>query len=193
MTNALDPSRRPADAAPRWSRNRDRFCGVFRGPGQNPAGLLCRTRRAVKRARIIFSKPSETESPSLTTTVTALKTSSSRTAPRGTPPRAAQDCRNSITRRPWRFTEVGKNAGFAMEGWGQGVCVGDYDNDGWPDLLVTYHRTNRFYLNLRNGTVRDVTAEARRPVEGIRYGSGCSFFDYDREGISTSSSSPTML
>jgi len=69
-----------------------------------------------------------------------------------------------------------------MEGWGQGVCVGDYENDGWPDLLVTYHRTNRFYLNLRNGTVRDVTAEARRPVEGIRYGSGCSFFDYDRDG-----------
>src|SRR5262245_25794006 len=47
-----------------------------------------------------------------------------------------------------RFTEVGKNAGFAMEGWGQAVCVGDYDNDGWPDLLVTYYGTNRFYLNL---------------------------------------------
>jgi hypothetical protein len=81
-----------------------------------------------------------------------------------------------------RFTEAGKNAGFAMEGWGQGVCAGDYDNDGWPDLLVTYYGTNRLYRNLRNGTFRDVTAEAKLPVEGTRYGSGCSFFDYDRDG-----------
>jgi enediyne biosynthesis protein E4 len=81
-----------------------------------------------------------------------------------------------------RFTEVGKTAGFTTEGWGQGVCVGDYDNDGWPDLLVTYYGTNRLYRNLGNGAFRDVTAEAKLPTAGIRYGSGCSFFDYDRDG-----------
>jgi hypothetical protein len=81
-----------------------------------------------------------------------------------------------------RFTEVGEKAGFTAEGWGQGVCVGDYDNDGRPDLLVTYYGANRLYRNLGNGTFRDVTAQAKLPVEGVRYGSGCSFFDYDRDG-----------
>jgi enediyne biosynthesis protein E4 len=80
------------------------------------------------------------------------------------------------------FTEAGEHAGFTVEGWGQGVCVGDYDNDGWPDLLVTYYGHNRLYRNLGNGTFRDVTAQAKLPVDGIRYGSGCSFFDYDRDG-----------
>ena len=81
-----------------------------------------------------------------------------------------------------RFTEVGRDAGFNVEGWAQGVCVGDYDNDGWPDLLVTYYGHNRLYRNLGNGKFRDVTAQAKLPVDGIRYGSGCSFFDYDRDG-----------
>lgn len=80
------------------------------------------------------------------------------------------------------FTEVGARAGFTEVGWGQGVCVGDYDNDGWPDLLVTYYGHNRLYRNLGNGTFKDVTAEAKLPAEGTRYGSGCSFFDYDRDG-----------
>jgi hypothetical protein len=80
------------------------------------------------------------------------------------------------------FTDVGETAGFTGEGWGQGVCVGDYDNDGRPDLLVTYYGANRLYRNLGNGTFRDVTAQAKLPVEGVRYGSGCSFFDYDRDG-----------
>jgi hypothetical protein len=80
------------------------------------------------------------------------------------------------------FTEAGEKAGFTVEGWAQGVCVGDYDNDGWPDLLVTYYGHNRLYRNLGNGTFRDVTAQAKLLVDGIRYGSGCSFFDYDRDG-----------
>ena len=80
------------------------------------------------------------------------------------------------------FTEIGKKAGFNVEGWGQGVCVGDYDNDGRPDLLITYYGHNRLYRNMGDGTFRDVTAEAKLPVDGIRYGSGCSFLDYDRDG-----------
>ena len=80
------------------------------------------------------------------------------------------------------FTDVAAKAGLTVEGWGQGVCVGDYDNDGWPDMLITYFGHNRLYRNQRNGTFRDVTAEAKLPTAGQRYGSGCSFFDYDRDG-----------
>src|SRR5579884_1547823 len=80
------------------------------------------------------------------------------------------------------FTEVGAKAGFDVEGWGQGVCVGDYDNDGWPDLLITYYGHNRLYRNQRDGTFRDATAEAKLPVDGTRFGAGCSFLDYDRDG-----------
>jgi len=80
------------------------------------------------------------------------------------------------------FTEVGKRAGFTVEGWGQGVCVGDYDNDGRPDLLVTYYGYNHLYRNLGNSRFQDVTSRAKLPTEGTRYGSGCSFLDYDRDG-----------
>ncbi|HLK17711.1 MAG TPA: CRTAC1 family protein [Bryobacteraceae bacterium] len=80
------------------------------------------------------------------------------------------------------FSEVAARAGFSVEGWGQGVCVGDYDNDGWPDLLVTYYGHNRLYRNQGDGTFRDVTAQAKLPFDGTRYGSGCSFLDYDRDG-----------
>ena len=81
------------------------------------------------------------------------------------------------------FTDVAAQAGFTTEGWGQGVCVGDYDNDGWPDLLVTYYGHNRLYRNQGDGTFRDVTAQAKLPVDGLRFGSGCSFLDYDRDGL----------
>jgi hypothetical protein len=80
------------------------------------------------------------------------------------------------------FTDVSREAGFTLEGWGQGVCVGDYDNDGKPDLLATYYGYNHLYKNLGNGKFRDVTAEAKLPVTGTRYGAGCAFVDYDRDG-----------
>ena len=81
-----------------------------------------------------------------------------------------------------RFEEIGKQAGFTKTGWAQGVCVGDYDNDGLPDLLVTYYGHNILYRNLGHGRFADVTAQAKLPVIGLRYGSGCSFVDYDRDG-----------
>ena len=80
------------------------------------------------------------------------------------------------------FVDASKKAGFTSEGWGQGVCVGDYDNDGHPDVFVTYYGHNVLYRNLGDGTFRDVTEKAGLPVSGVRYGSGCSFFDYDRDG-----------
>ncbi len=81
-----------------------------------------------------------------------------------------------------KFTEVSRQAGFTVEGWAQGVCVGDYNNDGKPDLLVTYYGYNRLYKNLGNGKFQDATADALLPIAGIRYGAGCTFFDYDRDG-----------
>ena len=80
------------------------------------------------------------------------------------------------------FTDVAARAGLKQEGWGQGVCVGDYDNDGHPDLLLTYYGHNVLYRNRGDGTFEDVTAKAHLPVTGTRYGSGCSFVDYDRDG-----------
>ena len=81
-----------------------------------------------------------------------------------------------------KFSDVSRQAGFTVEGWAQGVCVGDYNNDGKPDLLVTYYGHNRLYKNLGNGKFTDATAEARLPVTGVRYGAGCAFVDYDRDG-----------
>jgi hypothetical protein len=80
------------------------------------------------------------------------------------------------------FTDVSRQAGFTVEGWAQGVCVGDYNNDGKPDLLITYYGHNRLYRNLGGGKFADATAEAHLPTTGVRYGAGCSFTDYDRDG-----------
>jgi enediyne biosynthesis protein E4 len=81
-----------------------------------------------------------------------------------------------------KFTDVSREAGFRFEGWAQGVCVGDYNNDGKPDVLITYYGQNRLYKNLGGGKFADATAEAHLPIGGVRYGAGCSFFDYDRDG-----------
>jgi len=80
-----------------------------------------------------------------------------------------------------RFEDVTARAGLVRTGWGQGVCVGDYDNDGWRDLLVTYYGQSALYHNERNGTFRDVTEAAglRAPT---RWDTGCSFVDYDLDG-----------
>jgi hypothetical protein len=95
------------------------------------------------------------------------------------PPRTSQLYHNDGR---GNFTEVSHDAGFTVEAWAQGVCVGDYNNDGKPDLLVTYYGYNRLYKNLGKGKFQDATSEARLPTTGIRYGAGCTFVDYDRDG-----------
>ena len=80
------------------------------------------------------------------------------------------------------FTEVGHQAGLTRSGWAQAVCVGDIDNDGWPDLFVTYYGHNSLYRNIGKGKFEDVTARAGLPVTGTRWGSGCALIDYDRDG-----------
>lgn len=81
------------------------------------------------------------------------------------------------------FSEVAAKAGLHETTWGQGVCIGDYDNDGHPDILMTAYGHNTLYRNRGNGTFEDATAKAKLPVTGVRYGSGCSFVDYDRDGF----------
>ena len=80
------------------------------------------------------------------------------------------------------FTDVTEKAGLAHTGWGQGVCVGDYDNDGWEDLYVTYYGKNILYRNNGNGTFTDVSDKAGVAGSGKAWGTGCAFVDYDRDG-----------
>lgn len=84
--------------------------------------------------------------------------------------------------RDGTFTDVTTKAGVAHSGWGQGVCVGDYDNDGWDDLFVTYYGKNVLYHNNGDGTFTDVSQKAGVAGKGTRWNTGCSFVDYDRDG-----------
>ncbi len=79
------------------------------------------------------------------------------------------------------FTDVTAKAGLTSTGWGQGVCVGDYDNDGWEDLYVTYYGKNRLYRN-DHGVFTEVAEKAGVAGTGKAWGSGCAFVDYDRDG-----------
>ena len=84
--------------------------------------------------------------------------------------------------RDGTFTDVTLKAGVAHSGWGQGCCVGDYDNDGWDDLFVTYFGKNVLYHNNGNGTFTDVSQKAGVAGNGKRWNTGCAFVDYDRDG-----------
>src|ERR1700694_3171348 len=79
------------------------------------------------------------------------------------------------------FTDVTEKAGLTHTGWGQGVCVGDYDNDGFEDLYVTYYGKNVLYHNNGNGTFTDVSEKAHVGGSGKAWGTGCAFVDYDRD------------
>ena len=79
------------------------------------------------------------------------------------------------------FEDVTARAGLGASGWGQGVCAGDYDNDGFIDLAVTYWGQNRLYHNRGDGSFEDVTAKAGLLEKRTRWGTGCAFLDYDRD------------
>jgi enediyne biosynthesis protein E4 len=84
--------------------------------------------------------------------------------------------------RDGTFTDVTAKAGVAHSGWGQGVCIGDYDNDGYEDLFVTYYGKNVLYHNNGDGTFTDVSQKAGVAGKGMRWNTGCAFVDYDRDG-----------
>ena len=81
-----------------------------------------------------------------------------------------------------RFTDVTAALGLTSSGWGQGVCTGDYDNDGYTDLFVTYWGQNHLYRNLGGKRFEDVTAKGHLTQDRTRYNTGCAFFDYDNDG-----------
>jgi enediyne biosynthesis protein E4 len=85
-------------------------------------------------------------------------------------------------RRDGTFEEVTAKAGLALTGWGQGACAGDYDNDDREDLLVTFWGANRLFRNRGDGTFEETTKRAGLDESRKRWGSGCAFLDYDRDG-----------
>jgi hypothetical protein len=85
--------------------------------------------------------------------------------------------------RDGTFTDVTEKAGLKDDGWAMGVCVGDYDNDGFDDLFVTYYGQNRLYHNNGNGTFTEVIEKAGLLQQGIHYGSGCTFIERNRNGL----------
>jgi enediyne biosynthesis protein E4 len=84
--------------------------------------------------------------------------------------------------RDGTFTDVTEKAGLQAVGWASAVCVGDYNNDGFEDLFCTYYGQNRLYRNNGDGTFTDVTKAAGLWNHEQRWGAGCSFVDYDRDG-----------
>jgi hypothetical protein len=84
--------------------------------------------------------------------------------------------------RDGTFTDVTEKAGLNAAGWASGVCVGDYNNDGYEDLFCTYFGQNRLYRNNGDSTFTDVTKEAGLWNQEPRWGAGCSFLDYNRDG-----------
>ena len=78
------------------------------------------------------------------------------------------------------FTNVTADAGLEARGWGVGVCVADYDNDGYGDFYLTAYGPNRLYRNNGDGTFAEVSAEAG--VDDRRWSTNCAFGDYDRDG-----------
>jgi enediyne biosynthesis protein E4 len=79
-----------------------------------------------------------------------------------------------------RFTNVTSSSGFTRRGWGSGVCVGDVDNDGAPDVYITAFGPDALWRNTGSGTFSDVTRRAG--IDDTRWGTSCAFADYDRDG-----------
>ncbi len=79
------------------------------------------------------------------------------------------------------FTDVSAKSGLNFCGWGYGVAVGDYDNDGWEDIYITGYHGSALYHNNHDGTFTDVTAKAgvANPSE---WGTSAAFGDYDNDG-----------
>ena len=100
---------------------------------------------------------------------------------RETPP-AGSTNRLYHNNRDGTFTDITGKAGLASTGWASAVCVGDYNNDGFDDLFVTYYGQNRLFRNNGNGTFTDVTKEAGLINDPLRWGSGCTFVDLNRNG-----------
>ena len=97
-------------------------------------------------------------------------------APSGTTNRLYKNNRDGT------FTDVTEKAGLHSVGWACGVCIGDYNNDGFDDIFCTNFGQNMLYRNNGDGTFTDVTKAAGLLSDQQRFGAGCTFVDYDRDG-----------
>jgi enediyne biosynthesis protein E4 len=84
--------------------------------------------------------------------------------------------------RDGTFTDVTEKAGLHAVDWASGVCIGDYNNDGFEDIFIAAFGQNHLYRNNGDGTFTDVTKSAGLWNEQPRWGAGCSFLDYNRDG-----------
>lgn len=98
----------------------------------------------------------------------------------GAPPDATN--RLYHNNRDGTFTDVTQRSGLHSVGWACGVCVGDFNNDGFDDIFCARFGQNLLYRNNGDGTFTDVTKEAGLVSHEPRWGAGCSFVDYDRDG-----------
>ena len=99
----------------------------------------------------------------------------------GDPPEATN--RLYKNNRDGTFTDVTEKSGLKSAGWANGVCVADYNNDGFDDIFCTYFGQNRLYRNNGDGTFTDVTKASRTlRARPCRWGAGCAFLDYNRDG-----------
>ena len=97
----------------------------------------------------------------------------------------ARDATNRLYKnnRDGTFTDVTERAGLKRAGWASSVSVGDYNNDGFEDLFITYFGENVLYKNNGDGTFTDVTRAAGLQGDPTRWGAGSSFVDYNRDGF----------
>ena len=98
-------------------------------------------------------------------------------APEGTTNRLYKNNRDGT------FTDVTEKAGLHSLGWACGVCVGDYNNDGFDDIFFTRFGQNALYRNNGDGTFTDVTKAAGVWSDQQRFGAGCTFVDFNRDGF----------
>jgi hypothetical protein len=98
----------------------------------------------------------------------------------GAPPGATN--RLYKNNRDGTFSDVTDKVGLRDVGWASAVCVGDYNNDGFEDLFITYFGQNKLYRNNGDGSFTDVTKQAGLLSDVLRWGAGCTFVDYNRDG-----------
>ena len=81
-----------------------------------------------------------------------------------------------------RFSDVTEESGIRHTGWAQGACAGDIDNDGLDDIVIPHWGQNRLYRNQGDGTFREESANRGLTEAVRRWGTGCAFLDFDRDG-----------